>query len=240
MAWRTGLAVLLLACCSAVEARHSFSALSPRNASPGIGFELVRLPAAASGPVRYSLRTSGFPSGLAIGVWTRYFGQDFEQRIPSVGFDAAGVPVALDSSDGRRKGQPIEIDPGPYPKGAAWTVALASDDHQVSAFARVIPWPIESRDGTCTVSLELISLHGNRFLASGSGFVPGENARVESTSLGKTTYRVLVVSADGTLPPDVVTHGAISADLSARYAVKGAKCGPVVEYQYGDAALKRY
>jgi hypothetical protein len=90
------------------------------------------------------------------------------------------------------------------------------------------------------LSLELISLHGNRFVASGTGFSPGESARIELTSSGRTAYRVLRVSPDGSLPLDVVSHGEVSADLTARYAVTALKCKPVVEYQWGEAALKRY
>ena len=41
------------------------------------------------------------------------------------------------------------------------------------------------------------------------------------------------------LPLDVVSHGAISTDFTARYEVKARACGPKVEYEWGDAALKR-
>jgi hypothetical protein len=239
MAWRNGVVALLLAWSGAVDARHSVTTLDPRKASPGIRIQLVELPSAApSGAVRYSLRTDGFPPGITVGLWTKDFGQYFKEVIPGIRFDPSGVLIAPDSPGGRRG--PIELDPGPYPRGAAWGVALASDDHQVAAFARVIPHPIESRDGPCSVSLELISLFGNRFLASGAGFVPGESARVEATSAGRTTYRVLRVSAEGSLPPDVVSHGEAGADPTARYAVKALKCKPLVEYQWGEAALKRY
>jgi hypothetical protein len=241
MAWRIGLAALLLALSSSVGARHSFTSLNPRKASPGIRIQLVELPPAVSGgTVRYSLRTDGFPPGVTVGVWTKDFGRYFEELIHPVAFDPNGVPIAVGSSGGQREGKPIELDPGPYPRGAAWGVALASDDHQISAFARVIPRPIEARDGPCTLSLELISLHGNRFVASGTGFSPGESARIELTSSGRTAYRVLRVSPDGSLPLDVVSHGEVSADLTARYAVTALKCKPVVEYQWGEAALKRH
>jgi hypothetical protein len=238
MAWRTGVVALILAWSGAADARHSFTTLNPNKASPGIRIQLVELPPVApGGAVRYSLRTDGFAPGTTVGLWTKDFGQYFKEVIPGIRFDPRGLPVAPDSAGGRKG--PIELDPGPYPRGAAWGVALASDDHQVAAFAKVIPRPIESRDGPCSLSLELISLFGNRFVVSGAGFVPGESARAELTSAGRTAYRVLRVSADGSLPPDVVTHGEAGADPNARYAVKALKCKPVVEYQWGEAALKR-
>jgi len=120
-----------------------------------------------------------------------------------------------------------------------WMVALASDDHKLSAFAKVIPYPIAARDGTCVVSLELVSLFGYRFLASGFGFGPGEEVQVESRALGRVTPRKLRVSPGGLLPPDVISHGGISADRGARYTVKARSCEVSIEYDWGESALIR-
>ena len=149
-----------------------------------------------------------------------------------------GILVSNDELGRSRRLDDIVLDPGPYPKGAAWGVALASDDHKVAAFARVIPYPIISRDGACAVSLELISLYGNRFVASGVGFAPGENVEIELRSAGQVTRRKQRVSADGRLPLDVISHGSIGVERVARYAVKALSCEPAVEYVWGDAALK--
>src|SRR5712691_5256212 len=210
MAWRIAIAAFLLAWVTEVPARHSSSVLNPRKASPGLRLQLVEVPATASGgAIRYSLRTQGFPPGVIFGVLTKDFGRDFQETISGIRFDPSGAATTTEGSGLRRELDRIEIDPGPYPRGAAWGVALTSDDHKLAAFARVIPYPIQSRDGPCTVSLELISLYGNRFVASGSGFLPGEDVRVESTSAGRATYRALRVLNDGSLPSDVVSHGAI-------------------------------
>ena len=153
--------------------------------------------------------------------------------------DEAGVLVSIDGSGRPRRLEDIAFDPGPYPKGAVWMVALASDDHKLSAFAKVIPHPITARDRACAVSLELVSLQGNRFLVSGAGFAPGEDVDIELRSAGRVTHRKQRVSAEGRLPSDVVSHGGISADLSARYSVRALSCRPAVEYEWGEAALKR-
>ena len=81
-------------------------------------------------------------------MWTKSFGRDFSEVVPALRDD-------------------IELDPGPYPRGAAWWVAIASEDQKTTAFARVVPYPIAARDGACSISLELISLYGNRFIALG-------------------------------------------------------------------------
>jgi hypothetical protein len=240
MAWRIGLVALLLVWSAAVAARHGSGILEPRRATPGIRIDLVELPAIASpGTTKYRLRAEGVPRGVTFAVWTKDFGQQFTEVFSGFRMDEAGMLVSVDGSGRPKRIEDIALDPGPYPKGAVWMVALASDDHKLSAFAKVIPHPIAARDGACAVSLELISLFGNRFLASGAGFAPDEDVDIELRSAGRVTHRKQRVSAEGRLLPDVVSHGGIGADLSARYAVKALSCGPAVEYEWGDAALKR-
>jgi hypothetical protein len=131
------------------------------------------------------------------------------------------------------------LEPGPYPQGAAWEVALVSADRALRAFAKVIPHPITARDGPCTISLELISHRGDRFMASGAGFVPGEEVLTESRYAGRVMQKRQRISPEGLLPPDVGSHGASNAEHSARYAAKGHSCDVVAEYEWGEPALSR-
>ena len=150
MNWRTGLAAFLLLWSAAVFARHSSGLLDPRRATPGIHLELVELPSsAAAGTAKYRLRAEGVPHGVTFGVWTKDFGQQFTQVFSGIRMDEAGVLVFVDGSGQPRRLEDIALDPGPYPRGAVWMVALASDDYKLSAFAKVIPHPIVGRDGTC-------------------------------------------------------------------------------------------
>jgi hypothetical protein len=238
MDWRIGLLALLLFWSAAAAARHGSGVLEPRRATPGIRLELLELPS-SHGAAKYRLRAEGVPRGVTFDLWTKDFGQPFTEVFSGFRMDEAGVFVSVDGSGRPRRLEDIALDPGPYPKGAVWMVALASDDHRLSAFAKVIPHPIAVRDGPCSVSLELISLHGNRFVASGVGFAPGENVDIELRSSGRVTRRKQRVSPEGLLPLDVVSHGAISTDPNARYLVKALSCQPVVEYEWGEAALKR-
>ena len=131
------------------------------------------------------------------------------------------------------------LEPGPYPRGAAWEVALVSADRAFRAFAKVIPYPITARDGPCTVSLELVSHRGERFVASGAGFAPGTDVLTELRYAGRVIQKQRQISPEGLLPPDILSHGASSLDHSARYAVKGPTCEVVVGYEWGEPALSR-
>ena len=221
MAWQSVVAALALAWSAAADARHSNAVLDPRRATPGVSLELVEVPRSATGAAaKYRLRVLGLPGGVAFGVWTKSFGQDFVEVVSKQRLDE------------------IELDPGPYPRGAAWWVAIASEDHKTAAFARVIPHPIAARDGACSLSVELISLHGNRFIAIASGFPPGQDVDVESRASGTTSRKRQRVDADGTLPLDVLEHGTVAADAVARYSIKASACAPAVEYRWGQSALK--
>ena len=220
MTWRRALLALSLAWMASADARHSNAVLDPRRATPGVSLELVELPRSAPAEAaKYRLRVTGLPEGHVFGVWTKSFGRDFTEVVPEL-------------RDG------IELDPGPYPRGAAWWVAIASEDHQTAAFARVIPYPVGAREGSCSVSLELISLFGNRFIAIADGFPPGEEVTIESHASGTVSRKRQRVDADGRLPLDVVAHGTLGADAVARYVVKARTCAPAVEYRWGESALK--
>ncbi len=238
--WSHVLVALLVLWSASATGRHGSGVLDPRRATPGIRLELVELPSnATAGGTKFHLQVAGVPRGVSFGVWTKDFGQPFTEMLSGFRMNEAGALVSTDDSGKLRRLEDIVFDPGPYHKGAVWMVALASADHTLSAFAKIIPHPIAVRDGACGVSLELISLHGNRFVASGQGFTPGEDVDIEMHSSGRVTQKQQHISAEGLLPPDVVSHGEISSDFGARYLVKARSCGPEVEYEWGDAALKR-
>jgi hypothetical protein len=241
MKWQIGLAALLLLWSGAAAARHGSGFLEPRRATPGIQLELIEESPEAPGGVRkYRLRAEGVPRDLKFGIWTKDFGQQFTEAYSGFQVDAAGELVSVDDTGQSRRLRDVSLDPGPYPSGAVWMVALASDDHQISAFAKVIPHPIVAKDGACKLTLELISLHGNRFVAYGEGFAVNEEVDIELRSADRVVQKAQRASAEGVLPMDVISHGGVGTDQRASYRIKGRLCGPEVKYEWGEAALIRH
>jgi hypothetical protein len=127
------------------------------------------------------------------------------------------------------------LDPGPYyPRGAVWEVALSSVDLTLMAFAKVIPYPLTARDGACTVSLELASRRGDRFVASGSCFTAGDEVITESRYSEWIIQKRWRISPGGLLLQDVILHRGNGTDRRGRYTVKGRSCNVVVEYEWGS------
>src|SRR6185436_16230815 len=107
----------------------------------------------SEGSRTYGLRARGVPPGVTFSVWTKEFGQSFKEAFSGYRMDETGMLASVKESGQPRRLEDITLDPGPYPNGAVWMVAIASDDYKLSAFAKIIPHPISSRDGACTLSL---------------------------------------------------------------------------------------
>jgi hypothetical protein len=221
-----------------VAARHGGVVIDARRATPGIQLTLVEKTSGA-GRTTYGLAAKGVPRGVLFGVWTKDFGQSFQQVTAGFRINDAGVLEALDDAGRPHPLDELVLDPGAYPRGAVWEVALVSADQATSAFAKIVPRPIAAHQGSCDLSLELVSRRGEQFLAAGRGFAPGESVVVELQQATATTNKRVRALADGKLPPEVIAHGAPGADTHARYVVKGRGCEVAVDYTWGEAALSR-
>ena len=236
-----GLAIVLVLASGMRVSAHDPAMLDSHRPTPGIRLELVEVSQAQAGiSRRYRLIAAGVPSGATFGVWTRDFTHAFHEVASGFRTDAAGKLVSAQSGEGGPRAlDALVLDPGPYFRGAIWEVALVSEDRAITAFARVIPRPIVAQDRGCVVSLELVSHRGQRFLASGGGFVPGDEVAVESRYAGLVHQKRIRVPSNGLLPPDVVSHAAPGSDRHARYSVKGRACEVTIEYEWGEPAFQR-
>jgi hypothetical protein len=236
---RAGAILLLILGASPAFAGHSTVLFDAHRATPGIQLELAALPAHSGSPVTYRLRATGVPRNIVFDVWAKDFRQPFREIASGFRVDEADVLMSIDLVGGQRQRlDSMVFGPGPYPRGAVWEVALASQDRQITAFAKVIPVPIVARDGSCAVSLEVVSHRGERFLASGGGFMPGEEVVIESRYSDLVSRKQGRVSIDGRLPPDVILHASTGYDRRARYSVKGRSCEVTLDYQWGEAAFR--
>jgi hypothetical protein len=235
-----GLALFSFLRVSPVSAHDPF-VLDARRAAPGsIQLELEELPLAkVSNTKSYRLNALGVPRHVVFGLFTKDFSHSFHEVASGFQRDESDSIVSANSGPMPQRLDQITLQPGPYPRGAAWEVAFVSADRAFRAFAKAIPHPISGRDGNCTVLLELVSQRGDRFIATGAGFVPGDDVITESRYSGRVIQKRQRISADRLLPPDLITLGARDNDGSARYTVKGSSCEVAVDYKWGEAAVVR-
>ena len=235
------LALLCALTCVSPQARaHDDNILDPHNATPGVRLELLELPRTkTASPSAYRLRLTGTAPGLEFELWTQQFGALFRKVSSGLRADEEGNVVSHTRGKGSRAPAQVTVAPGSSAEGAAWSVALVSSDRTIRAFAATIPRPIVSRSGPCMLQLELVSYNGDRFVATGSGFTPGDEVTVQSTIGGLTTDRRRTIPVDGRLPTDVIVRDAVPRDPHARYAVTAHSCNVAVDYKWGRPALVR-
>jgi len=236
---RIGSALLLLLCSSPASAHDAFL-LDARRATQGPRLELIELPAlGVTAGKRYQLHVErGLPRGVVFGVFTKPFDHGYHEAASGFQLDESGELVSSEGGSKRRLDD-TNFGPGPYPRGAAWEAALVSADRAVRIFARTVPYPITAEDGACKISLELSSHLGDRFVASGKGFPPGEDVLTQLRYSGRLIERQIRISSEGLLAPNLISHRAISADRGARYTVKARSCEVSLEYDWGEPALIR-
>ncbi len=231
---------ILFLCALPVFAGHpGMTDLNPRQATPGLRLELIEIPSlGGNGAKKYTAHASDFPRGLIFSIYTKDFPGTFAEMF--LGFHVDDSQNMVSSKGGKQQRlEDFILTPGPYPRGAAWDIAIATADRSVSAFAQVIPQPIAVQSSGCSVSLQLFSPRGDRFLVTGSGFVPSENSFTELKTEGRIEQKLRKISADGQLPTHVISHGAVGSNSNAQYSVKGRLCRVTIDYDWGPAALIR-
>jgi hypothetical protein len=233
--------VLMLAGGIPLASAHEEDTLDPHNATPGVRLTLLPLPASVEPPVpRYRLQVIGLPAGTVVDVWVQEFGRPFQLVASGLWTDAAGAVVKDEITEGgpSNRASSLVLEAGQSPLATVWMVALVSSDRLVRAFAATIPHPIIARSGPCKLQLELISYQGDRFVATGAGFQPGEDVTIDMAVAGRISQRQRRVLADGRLAPDVISHLPDDAERTARYAVAAKSCQVAIDYQWGKAALE--
>src|SRR5262245_11263889 len=238
MRWLVAGILLLSLDVSLGWADHPGAEIDPRFATPGLWLELAELPAVnAQSTKRYRLRAGGFPDGTLVDVYTKHFDRSFTKIAEGFTLDrSAGDLVTNERGRLQRLGD-IVLEPGPYLRGARWEVAVVSADRKLFAFAKVVPIPIRARDGSCVLSMELVSKRGLRFLVSAEGFPPGDEVVSELTYGGRSIHQRRRAAGDGHITPYVVSHGSAEADRIAHYGIRAKGCAVAVDYEWGDAAL---
>jgi hypothetical protein len=223
---------------------HDEATLDPHNGTPGARLELHELASSnASKDASFGLRATGIAPTRLFELWTQDFGNEFRPVASGLRIGDSGNVVPSVNSGGfgqARFPEQVTLSPGPYPRGAAWTVALVSVDRSVRVFASVIPRPIIGRNRSCMVELELVSPAGDRFVVTGAGFPPGREVTAEVRYSDRVVEKRQRTSTSGRLPLNVLFHNTADPGRHARYVVKCDECEVAIEYEWGVAALSRH
>ena len=221
---------------------HTLVLLDARHATPGLRIVPHRLDQVDdSTEAKYHIQAFGFPKDVKLILWAKEFDHSLHQLASVFQVDNSGNVLEANPSVAKRSRrlEEISFEPGPYPRGAIWELALVSVDRKLQAFSKVVPYPISFRDGSCEIDLQLASHRGEKFVAFGSGFPPGEEVDTSLRYVGRVIEKRVKTSADGSLPSQVLLHASVNTDQQAQYVVKARTCAVRVDYEWGEAVLRR-
>lgn len=233
------LIVLCILLCSipALAGHFGSNDLNPHQATAGLRLDLKEvIDPVTSNRKSYRLRAIGFPQNSLFGLYTKSLSEPFTEILSGLRVDERGK-MTLGRPGGARLLENISLDPGVYSRGAAWNVAIASIDRSISAFTRIIPYPIVAKNGSCSISLERVSARDDRFLVTGSGFVPADTAMSELSYGSRIERKARRITPDGSLIAHVIVHSVIGPGGNSRYMVRTQHCETIVYYRFGEQAL---
>lgn len=184
---------------------------------------------------------SGFPKGKTYELWNRWLAGLTAPIITDLRVGETGdleIPDPKQPERAFRLGD-VAFNLGKFANGEPISYAIVSTDRSVKAFAEFVPFPIEARQGTCRLSLKLISPDGTAFSVRGDGFEPNEKVTTVSRSDGEMVPGTLRTLSDGSLPYVALLPAAVSRRYKASYTVASKSCTVTVDYEWGPPALKK-
>ena len=202
----------------------------------------------------YHLETSGFLAEKTYTVWMK---QSVDQKIvpfiSGYSTDASGklvCPPESQPSASVTGDMPIPCAKLPMPleqfpfsirhyhKGEPLNLAVISTDGVVRAFASAYPFPIQARDGKCSLTVELKDIKGNLFMIRGEGFDPGETVKTVSTSGKEEIDDSQQASPQGEISTLLLPGVKGKQSGLVSFTATGASCRSSVTFEWGRAAMK--
>jgi hypothetical protein len=173
----------------------------------------------------YSVAAVGLPRDRTYRLWLKSLSIPTPKELTDATIDDSGYVAA--------GGKPIQLSFGSPAKGEAFEIALMTADKTSGAIGKVIPFPLESRQGHYRLWVEVLSKEKTVFAIYGEGFEPDEETIDVSASEGEVLRCNSKADDSGRLTilnlPSVVGK----ASGQATYTVIG-KYGEVsVSYRWG-------
>ena len=181
----------------------------------------------------FRLVATGMPSEKKYDLWGWQLGRDPMRIFSNVQFDEAGT--VLNPSDK----QTLSVAFDGLSKGEPVRAALVSEDEQVVASAKVIPFPIEVADGSCHVAVERVVL-GQTFGVRGTGFTAGEQVAISCKCKKNELQAQAKAAADaqGTWVILIAANEARERSGTTPLEFIGRTCRLGLDLVWGKSALK--
>ncbi|MFQ5935630.1 MAG: hypothetical protein ACE5LB_04400 [Acidiferrobacterales bacterium] len=183
----------------------------------------------------YKFQVAGLPADKKYIVWNILSGTSKPVAMLNAEVGRSGE-VVYDFQGDRGTLEKLKFKIYSYVKGQPLRFALVSTDGTVYAFAKKVPFPIQARDGSCRISVEIATREAARLLLS--GFPVGEPIQVITRFGKETTEESFVVQRssrrDG-LQKEILLRPRRKSGR-ATIDVKALSCKVSAKYQWGSKA----
>ena len=220
------------------------------DSSPGVVFVLEETARTTltdkTQEVTYRLLASGFPQGKTYSLWFTRIGEDSRRLVNKLYVDDSGVMIAQELQPGidvpflpapLADVLPLTVDH--FQPGEPVSLSLVSEDKQIKGYGKAFPVPIEDRDGSCHLYLELITPDRMTYAAWGTGFAPNEELTTESLSNGEVIRSKRSAESDGGFLEILLPATKRRSQGRATFSVTGTSCSLLVRYDWGRSKSKK-
>jgi hypothetical protein len=174
---------------------------------------------------------TGIPSNRKLNVWISSLRSPKPLQVSQVfRVDHTGRVVEASRSD------PLRLTAGGFTKGEWMEVVLISTDKSINAVAKVIPFPIEVKDGLCRAWMELGSSDRKTFILFVEGLTPNIEVNTVSRSEKETLEGKAKTSATGTFTSIVLPATIGKQSGWASYEIAEKSCQLKLDFEWGTSA----
>jgi hypothetical protein len=187
--------------------------------------------------VTYSLFVSGLPHDSHYTLWTRLVGRDPQPAADAL-LDNEGRVASQLADPGRHITEdPINLKVFAG-KGEPKEFALISEDGKFRASAKVVPFPMESFEGSCHLSAVMTSENYYGVSIRIVGFQPSEDLLVETRSETEQGQSKAKASDQGTYDSLLLPLVKGKRSGRVRFNVTAKSCRVGVEFPWGEGSYQ--
>ncbi len=179
----------------------------------------------------YFISATGLPSDKVYHLWLKSLASaNATEIVPETRIDSSGYIMKGESR--------FQLGVQAPAKGEAMEFALMTEDKTAGAFGKIIPYPIESKQGPYRMWVELRSKKGDLFVIYSEGFEPNEEVSFTSSSEGEVAKGKIKATDKGRLTTIALPAVVGKESGSATYSLLGKSGEIKVSYTWGTEATK--
>jgi hypothetical protein len=185
--------------------------------------------------VTYNLFVSGLPKDLQYVVWTKLPGTN-PQIVTDVFLNKNGLAVSTLADPANNVVEdPLDLKVVAG-RGEIKEFAIVSNDAKYRVFGEVIPFPIETASGPCSISVKMMGPNYSTVSIVVNGLRPKEKIQIHQQSANESDDSNATAGADGSYRVTVFPFVKGQSSGKLAFAVTAGTCGVGIGIPWGQGS----